>query len=314
MTTPSVVSTRAELARLRTAATGRVAVVMTLGALHEAHRMLIREARRQVGDDGTVVVTIFVNPLQFGAGEDFDAYPRPLDADIAACADEGVDLVFAPSRAQMYPADVPAVTIDPGPLATELEGKARPTHFAGVLTVVAKLLNITHPDVAVFGQKDYQQLVLIRQMVADLDMQYEIVAAPTVREPDGLALSSRNVYLSPGERERALVLSRALEAGRNAADDGPVAVLQAAAGVLREAHVRPPSLSVRLPEDSESQMLAVHLYGTSTDDPIEAVTVDYLQLRAPDLSPIVGSGPARLLIAAKVGSTRLIDNIEVRLP
>jgi pantoate--beta-alanine ligase len=279
MTRPALTHTRREFADFRSVAREPIAVVMTLGALHEAHRTLMREARRLVGLEGTVIVTIFVNPLQFGQGEDYDAYPRPLGADIEVCAAEGVDVVFAPSRGEMYPAGVPAVSVDPGPLATELEGSVRPTHFAGVLTVVAKLLNITRPDFAVFGEKDYQQLVLVRQMVTDLDLPYEVVAAPLVRAPDGLALSSRNAYLSQEDREVALVLSRSLYAGRDASEEGPVAVLEAASTVLREA----------------------------------GMAVDYLELRAPDLAPTVSGGPARLLVAAKVGATRLIDNVEVHL-
>lgn len=277
MIRPAVASTRREIAALRASANNQVAVVMTLGAIHEAHRELMREARRRVGDDGTVVVTIFVNPLQFGQGEDFSAYPRPLDEDLAACADEGVDIVFAPPQSEMYPHGVPAVTINPGPLGSELEGAARPTHFAGVLTVVAKLINITRPNLAVFGEKDYQQLVLVRRMVADLDLSCEIVSAPIVRDSDGLALSSRNVYLSTEERERALVLSQALNAGRAAAAQGPAATLDAATAVLQDADI----------------------------------VLDYLELRAPDLSSAVTRGPARLLVAARVGTTRLLDNEEV---
>lgn len=279
MTGPLVARTRADLAEAQARAEAADAVVMTMGALHEGHRALFRTARGLVGDDGTVTVTIFVNPLQFAADEDLGRYPRTLDADLAMCADEGVDVVFAPSTDELYPGGQPQVTVAPGPLAAELEGAARPTHFAGVLTVVAKLLNLTVPTYAVFGEKDYQQLVLVRRMVADLEMPYEIVAAPTVREPDGLALSSRNRYLSARERVRATALSRALRAGAGAAAGGRAAVLAAARTELDAAAVDP----------------------------------DYVELRGPQLEPEITSGPARLLVAARFGATRLLDNIAVEL-
>ncbi|HEX6336229.1 MAG TPA: pantoate--beta-alanine ligase [Jiangellaceae bacterium] len=270
---PVLTRTRDELAGALGAGDGQdSAVVMTMGAFHAGHVALVRKARELAGADGLVTVTIFVNPLQFGPGEDFEKYPRTLDADLEVCRAEGVDVVFAPDRAQLYPGGDPQVTIDPGPLGTELDGAVRPTHFTGVLTVVAKLLNLTFPTYAVFGEKDYQQLTLIRQMVADLEMPYEIVGVPTVREPDGLALSSRNRFLSHKEHEQALALTRALDAGAAAAGRGPEAVVAAAramAGDLR---------------------------------------LDYLELRDPVLGPPPESGPARLLIAARVGSTRLIDN------
>lgn len=281
MPEPAVYRTRQELFDAREAMTGPVAVVMTLGALHGAHRSLMRAASRWAGSDGHVLVTIFVNPLQFGAGEDFDKYPRTLGADLAVCAKEGVDGVFAPSGGEMYPNGAPVVTVNPGPLGTELEGQARPTHFAGVLTVVSKLLNLTRPDFAIFGEKDYQQLTLIRQMVADLNMPYEIVAAPTVRDDDGLAMSSRNAYLSLEQRELALALHRSLIAGKAAAPGGPEAVLKAACATL----------------------------GTAA----RGIDVDYVELRGADLSPDVTSGRARLLVAARVGVTRLIDNVAIDL-
>ncbi len=278
---PTVVETRAKLAELRGGADGREsAVVMTMGAMHAGHVALMRAARDRVGSGGLVLVTIFVNPLQFGPGEDFDRYPRTFDADLDVCRAEGVDIVFAPDRQEMYPDGEPQVTVDPGPLAAELEGAVRPTHFAGVLTVVSKLLNLTAPRYAMFGEKDYQQLVLVRRMVADLDMPYRIVGVPTVRDPDGLALSSRNVYLSAAEREQALALPRALEAGAAAATGGASAVLAAARTVLDQA----PGLAV-----------------------------DYLELRDPMLRTRPSSGPARLLVAGRVGSTHLIDNRPVQL-
>ena len=278
---PVVTRTRAELADTLGTADAETAVVMTMGALHDGHVALIRSARERVGAEGVVTATIFVNPLQFGAGEDLDRYPRTLDTDLGVCAAEGVDVVFAPERDEMFPADGPLVRIDPGKLGVELDGAVRPGHFAGVLTVVAKLLNLTVPTYALFGEKDYQQLVLIRRMVRDLEMPFEIVAVPTVREPDGLALSSRNRYLTPAERSSAQALSRALTAGVAAAPNGMASVLAAGRTVLESAH---------------------------------DVRVDYFVLRDPELGPAPMSGEARLLIAGRVGATRLIDNMAVTLP
>lgn len=275
---PVLTRTRDELAdALLTGADQDSAVVMTMGALHAGHVALVRKARELVGMDGLVTVTIFVNPLQFGPGEDFERYPRTIDADLEVCRAEGVDVVFAPDRTELYPGGDPQVTIDPGPLGTELEGAVRPTHFAGVLTVVAKMLNLIVPTYAVFGEKDYQQLTLIRQMVADLEMPYEIVGVPTVREPDGLALSSRNRFLSEAEHKQALALSRALDAGAAAASRGPEAAVAAARAAAGD------------------------------------VGFDYLELRDPALGAPPVSGPARLLVAARIGSTRLIDNRPVEL-
>lgn len=277
-----VARTRADLADALATAETDSAVVMTLGALHEGHLALIRAARRLVGADGRLIVTIFVNPLQFGPGEDYERYPRVFKQDVAACAAEGVNLVFAPSRPEMFPGGEPMVTVNPGPLAVELEGAARPTHFAGAVTIVAKLLNLIVPTYAIFGEKDYQQLTLIRRMVADLEMPYEIVGVPTVRESDGLALSSRNVYLSDAERKAAPALSAALAEGARFGTGGRSAVLTAARGILD-----------RHPE----------------------VKVDYLELRSPDLTDREPQrGPARLLVAGLFGSTRLIDNVAVQLP
>ncbi|MFK3982855.1 pantoate--beta-alanine ligase [Micromonospora sp. NPDC050397] len=275
-----VIRTRDELARTRAALPGSVAVVMTLGALHSGHEALLRAARQRADH---LVVTIFVNPLQFGPNEDFDRYPRTFDADLEICRAAGADLVFAPSREEVYPNGEPLVRVAPGPLGAELEGASRPGFFDGVLTVVLKLLQLVRPDLAFFGEKDYQQLTLVRQMTRDLDVPVEIVGVPTVREPDGLALSSRNRYLSPEERLTALSLSAALRAGATAASDGlgPAAAL-AAANRAFQAH------------------------GTTAK-------LDYLVLTDPELAPGPVSGPARMLVAAWVGSTRLIDNIAVRL-
>ncbi|HVU74690.1 MAG TPA: pantoate--beta-alanine ligase [Mycobacteriales bacterium] len=211
--TAKVVSTRAELSaamqELREDGR-RVALVPTMGALHEGHRALVRRAH-DLAD--SVVVSVFVNPLQFGKGEDLDKYPRTLAADVGAVSEEKGDLVWAPSVEDMYPGGEPLVRVTPGPMGEVLDGASRPGHFGGVLTVVAKLFGAVRPDVAVFGEKDAQQLALIRRMVRDLDMGIEIEAVPTVREPDGLALSSRNTYLSPEQRQAGLAISRALRTG-----------------------------------------------------------------------------------------------------
>ncbi|WP_405753433.1 pantoate--beta-alanine ligase [Streptomyces sp. NBC_01411] len=258
------------------------AVVMTMGALHEGHATLVRAAREQVGEAGQVVVTVFVNPLQFGAGEDLDRYPRTLEADLAIAELAGADAVFAPSADEVYPGGEPQVRVAAGPMGERFEGAARPGHFDGMLTVVAKLLHLTRPDVALFGQKDAQQLALVRRMARDLNFPVGIVGVPTVREPDGLAMSSRNRFLSTGDRATALSLSRALFAGRDAltgaASATPAAVRAAAQAVLDGA----------------------------------ALSLDYLSLIDPsDFTEATDGhrGEAILAVAARVGTTRLIDNI-----
>jgi pantoate--beta-alanine ligase len=231
------------------------------------------------------VATIFVNPLQFGPGEDFEAYPRTEDADLEAFAGAGVDLVYAPSAADMYPGGAPQVRIAPGPLGEAYEGAIRPGHFAGVATVVAKLLARTRADVAVFGEKDAQQLAVIRRMVADLDMDVVIAAVAIHRDPDGLATSSRNRYLSPRQRADALALPRALDAARAAAGSA------AAAPGIRTA---------------ASDVLAA-----SPD-----ISVDYLDVVDPaDFHPIQAddAGPALVIGAIRVGVARLIDNARVEI-
>ncbi len=256
---------------------GTLALVPTMGALHRGHRALIRTAREQADH---VVVSVFVNPLQFGPNEDFSRYPRTFEADLEACADEGVSVVFAPSTEDMYAPDR-QVGVSAGQMGALVEGAFRPGHFDGVLTVVLKLFNLVQPDVAVFGQKDAQQLALIRRMVADLNLPVSVLGAPTVREADGLALSSRNRYLSPHERHVALALSRALFAG--AGHRAPEGVLGAARAVL----------------DAEPE-----------------VAVDYLVLVNPATFVEVGEGyrgEAILAVAARVGTTRLIDNVTVTL-
>jgi pantoate--beta-alanine ligase len=273
---PVVARTRAELAAALAGAE-QVCLVPTMGALHDGHRQLL-EHGRPLGD--VLVASIFVNPTQFAPDEDFDAYPRTFDADLAVCESAGVDVVFAPEVAVMYPDGLdPTVTVDPGPLGAVLEGAERPTHFRGVLTVVAKLFGLVRPDVAVFGEKDFQQLVLITQMARALATGVEVVGCPTVREPDGLARSSRNVYLTAEDRERAAVLHQALDAGAAAGPDGAAAVVAAARRTLDDA----------------------------------GIDADYVALHSLDLGDPVPGQTARLLLAARVGQPRLIDNCPVTL-
>lgn len=257
-----------------------------MGALHDGHRALLRRARELAGPAGAVAVSIFVNPLQFGPDEDLDTYPRTLETDLAACAAQGVDLVFAPGVGDMYPQQQ-LVTVDPGPTGQILEGEFRPGFFNGVLTVVLKLFSLVRPDIAVFGQKDAQQLVLVRRMSADFGLGIDVEAVPTVRAEDGLALSSRNKYLLAEERAVAPVLYRALSAGAAAAPRGPGAVLAAAQAVL----ARPSGLVPRV------DYLAL------------ADARSYAPVRADDSG---FHGAAVLAVAARVGSTRLIDNVPVQ--
>jgi len=263
-----VVTTAVELG----APARRRAVVMTMGALHEGHLSLVRAARAAADE---VVVTIFVNPLQFNDPADLERYPRTLDADLALLEPLGVDVVFAPPVAEVYPAGTPEVTVASGRLGTVLEGAARPGHFDGMLTVVLKLLHLTRPHVAVFGHKDAQQLVLIERMVADLNVPVEIVAGPIVRDADGLALSSRNRFLTPSQREAALALPRALAAAEEACAQGRP--IDEALGV-----------------------------GRAVLEAERGVTVDYLDVLGAESGTIVG--------AVRVGDVRLIDNVRVRQP
>ncbi|MFI6252516.1 pantoate--beta-alanine ligase [Streptomyces sp. NPDC051016] len=320
---PTVDDLRA--ARDHSAVPGRTAVVMTMGALHEGHATLIREAREHVGGEGFVIVTVFVNPLQFGAGEDLDRYPRTLDADLKIAEQAGADVVFAPAADEVYPGGEPQVRITAGPMGTVLEGASRPGHFDGVLTVVAKLLHLTRPDVALFGQKDAQQLAVIRRMVRDLNFGVEIVGVPTVREADGLALSSRNRYLSADERRTALTLSRALFAGRDrhAAQEA----LRARALEVPSTRARAEALSAigesRAAADAHAVAKAVPNAAaavraaarTALDEAVHydpPLALDYLALVDPsDFTDIDDdfTGEAVLAVAARVGTTRLIDNI-----
>ncbi|SCG13047.1 pantothenate synthetase [Streptomyces sp. MnatMP-M27] len=282
---------------------GRAAVVMTMGALHDGHASLIRTARARVGAKGLVTVTVFVNPLQFGAGEDLDRYPRTLDADLEVAAEAGADIVFAPSAEEVYPGGEPHIRITAGSMGERYEGASRPGHFDGMLTVVAKLLHITRPDVAFFGEKDAQQLALIRRMTRDLDFPVEIVGVPTVREGDGLALSSRNRYLSAQERDTALALSRALFAGRDA---GLLAAGEGPAGAEEYELIR-----VASPAAVRSAARAVLDEAAGFEPPL---ALDYLGLVDPvDFTEVsdAHTGEAVLAVAAKVGATRLIDNIRL---
>lgn len=280
MTDVQIARTREELATARAALAGTVALVPTMGALHEGHRSLLRKAKR-VAD--TVVVSIFVNPLQFAPTEDLDRYPRTLDADLEMCAAEGVALAFVPTREVVYPTE-PIVRVCAGSIAEKLEGASRPGHFDGVLTVVAKLFALTKPDIAVFGRKDAQQLALVRRMVADLDLDVRIVEAPLVRDVDGLALSSRNKYLSPEQRAAALILPSALATAADAARSGATA--------------------------SQVVTIARSLIGSA-----DGVDLDYVALVDPDTFDDVRDAPtdrqAVLAVAARVGNTRLIDNVGV---
>lgn len=270
----TVLSTRDELRRARARARGEVAVVMTMGALHAGHLALVQRARELVGTAGTVIVTVFVNPLQFGPGEDFDAYPRDLARDLAL-VDGVADLVFTPATEEMYPVWPPRLTVDVGPLGARFEGAARPTHFAGVATVVTKLLHLTAPDVAVFGAKDAQQLAIVRALVADLDLPVRIEAVDIQREPTGLALSSRNAYLSDTGRTHALALSRTIAAARAAA----------------------PSMSGIL---------------TALRSEADAPGLDWDYAAAVDPATFADAGPEHrgpvlVLLAARVEGTRLLD-------
>ena len=275
--TPVVIDSIAAL-REALAASGPVALVPTMGALHDGHLGLVERARELAP---TVVVSIFVNPLQFGAGEDLAKYPRTLDADLALL--DGVDFVFAPTVEELYPEWPIATIVRPGKVATLFEGRSRPGHFDGVLTIVSKLLNIVRPDVVLFGQKDAQQVFLVQKMVTDLNVPVRVEIVPTVREEDGLARSSRNRFLDDKQRRSARVLSQALEAAESSADRGIDSVIAAAQSVLM-------------------------------GEP--AVELDYFAVVNPaTFLPVDDDyrGPAQVLIAAKVGDTRLIDNERIRL-
>ncbi len=259
-----------------------IALVPTMGALHAGHLRHVERVRER-DPAAFVVVSIFVNPLQFGAGEDFERYPRTLDDDLAKLERVGADAVFAPSAAEMYPDGGALVTVSAGRVGATFEGKARPGHFDGALTVVVKLLQIVGPDIATFGRKDAQQLWLVERMVRDLDIPTRILEIDIVRESDGLAMSSRNRYLGTAERQNALALSHALAAAESEADAGIDAVLAAGQSILSDA---------------------------------KGVDVDYFAVVDPaTFTPVPDGfrGPVIALVAARVGATRLIDNARFRL-
>ena len=256
-----------------------VALVPTMGALHEGHLSLVRAAATRAG---VVVVSVFVNPTQFGPGEDFERYPRDIDRDLELLAAEGTSVVFTPSARAMYPPDA-QVTVDPGPVGDVLCGADRPGHFRGVATVVAKLLGIVLPDLAFFGEKDFQQLVIVKRTVRDLDMDVRVVSCPIVREPDGLAMSSRNAYLDPAARTAATVLWRALSAARAAVDSG----------------------------ERDGAVLEETMRRVVGEEPL--ASLDYARVVDPASLDTVASvdGGARGLLAVRFGETRLIDNLDL---
>ena len=257
----------------------RRVLVPTMGALHKAHGELIRVAGEAAGKDGEVAVSIFVNPLQFEPGSDYEKYPRPEKADEEFCRNAGVDVLFRPSAGEVYVTDRSAF-VEETSLSTVLEGKSRPGHFRGVCTVVAKLFNILEPDAAIFGLKDFQQLAIIRRMVRDLNFNIDIIAVPTVREEDGLACSSRNQYLNPEERKQAVVLYKALTAAKNAGRKSANDIIALAQGIIEEAPL---------------------------------ARIDYVELAdAETLKPVEIAGPnSVLLLAVFFGKTRLIDNLRL---
>jgi pantoate--beta-alanine ligase len=257
----------------------RRVLVPTMGALHKAHGELIRVARAAAGEDGEVAVSIFVNPLQFEPGSDYKRYPRPEKADEEVCRNAGVDLLFRPSADEVYTTDR-STFVEETSLSSTLEGKSRPGHFRGVCTVVAKLFNILAPDASVFGEKDFQQLAVIRRMVRDLNFNIEIIAVPTVREGDGLACSSRNQYLNPEERNQAAVLYKALKAAKNAGKKSASDIVALAQRLINEAHL---------------------------------ARVDYVEVvNSETLKPVEIAGPnSVLLLAVSFGNTRLIDNMRL---
>jgi pantoate--beta-alanine ligase len=260
-----------------------VGFVPTMGALHHGHLSLLERAREEAG---IVAVSMFVNPLQFGPGEDLAAYPRDPDRDLVLLDRAGVDVVFSPSAEEMYPSGGPQVTIDPGPLGDRLEGASRPGHFRGVCTVVAKLFGLVGSCRAYFGEKDAQQLAVLRRMAADLDMPVEVVACPTVREPDGLALSSRNAYLSADERQAATCLYEALARAAWLVDGG-----ERDAGVLKA------EMAKRIGMESLARLDYVAVVDDDTFEEVDRV-----------------HGPSRALVAARFGEARLIDNVPLPVP
>jgi pantoate--beta-alanine ligase len=272
-----VVNSVAEMRAVRRGLTGAVGLVPTMGYLHEGHLALVRRSR---SENENAVVSIFVNPTQFGAGEDFQAYPRDPERDLSLLKSEEVDVVFMPPAEEMYPAHF-STWVDVQQLTERLEGASRPGHFRGVATVVAKLFNIVEPTRAYFGQKDAQQLMVIRRMVSDLNMNLQVVAVPTVREPDGLAMSSRNTYLSPGERQAALVLWQALSLAKQLWFEG----------------------------ERDAQNIRRKMASLIGSEPL--AQIDYISLAdAESLEELAQiDRPALVSLAVRIGKTRLIDNI-----
>jgi pantoate--beta-alanine ligase len=281
LATPSLAELRQHVAQARAKGL-QVGLVPTMGALHAGHRSLVETCRRECG---FVVATIFVNPTQFGPNEDFTRYPRTLEADLEMCRAAGADLVFHPETTSVYPEGF-STYVDVEGITARLEGESRPGHFRGVATVVLKLFNMAQADVAYFGQKDYQQQLLIRTMCRDLDVPIEIRTCPTVREPDGLALSSRNRYLSPAERAKALSLSKALR------------------------------MAERLLLAGEKNVSAVRAAMMAVLEEPTGVRVDYASVSDPHtLAELATPQPEMVaLVAARVGTTRLIDNLRISIP
>lgn len=281
LATPSLAELRQHVAEARTKGL-KVGLVPTMGALHAGHRSLVEICRSECG---FVVATIFVNPTQFGPNEDFTQYPRTLEADLEMCRAAGADLVFHPETASVYPEGF-STYIDVEGITAPLEGESRPGHFRGVATIVLKLFNMAQTDVAYFGQKDYQQQLLIRTMCRDLDVPIEIRTCPTIREPDGLALSSRNRYLSPPERAKALSLSKALR------------------------------MAERLLLAGEKNVSAVRAAMMAVLEESSGVRVDYASVSDPNtLAELTAPQPEMVaLVAARVGTTRLIDNLRISIP
>lgn len=289
------------LRQWRARQTGRVGLVPTMGALHSGHQALMTRARAEAD---VVVTSIFVNPLQFGRDEDFVKYPRPFAADLEKCREAGVDFVFAPALGEMYPS-APEVRVVAGRMGAVFEGEARPGHFDGVLTVVAKLFTLIEPDLTVFGLKDIQQFCLVRRMIIDLNFDIELIGLPVVRDADGLAMSSRNEYLSPSDRSRALAIPRALEAAAEVARRSGVSV---SGGDGSASDGGAAAAGGNLPGAVEDAARAV------IDEAVERGDLDLIYLSLVDESTLQPCGPefrgsALLLVSATVGGTHLIDNL-----
>ena len=286
------------LRRWRAEQSGRVGLVPTMGALHSGHQALMTRAR---SESDLVVASIFVNPLQFGADEDFVQYPRPIEEDLKKCEEAGVDFVFAPALAEMYPS-APEVRVVAGRMGAVFEGAARPGHFDGVLTVLAKLFTLIDPDVTVFGLKDIQQYVLVKRMIADLNFDIELIGLPVVRDADGLAMSSRNTYLVPEYRARALAIPRALNAAAEVAERGRGTAGSGGAGVDQ------PAADTGLPAAVEAAALA-ELEPAANRGDLEIVYCSLVEAATLRPCPSGFTGSALLLVSAMVGGTHLIDNL-----